>query len=281
MPERNIRFFGDPNNMEPIFATLKKDPKYIGGDVGVGFKDRAWKVFDELEPTAEAMQSVNVVVKTPEGKLRGHNTDGVGYAKSLEDKFQEVGFDLRGRRVVILGGGGTARSIAFALADRGVQIKILNRTVAKAEELAQSVNRHFQKKIADFDGRDKIAEEAKNTDAIVSVIDDPTSPLYKYSALGNIVLPPTEEAIADNLQNAREIMQSMSAHVIISDVMLRDEETATIREAKRSGFGVLDGRPMVLNQAIEAFWLVNQGGLKEKNVTKEQVAEAMKRAAGS
>lgn len=278
---RNIRLAGDPENSEVIFNSFKKDRKYLGGDVGVGFKDRAWKIIDEVDPLAREMQAINVVVKEENGILRGYNTDGLGYAQSVKEKLGERGEQIGGKKVVILGGGGTANAISFALAKEGANLMILNRTAAKAEDLAERVNTYFRKNIARFGGRELIQDEVRDADLVISVIDDPTSPLDQYSALGTIELPATPEHIADNLKEAKQIMESMHRETIISDVMLRNQDTATIREAKLAGFSTLDGKPMVLNQAIEAFWLVNQKVLEAKNITKEQVAEVMKQAAGS
>jgi shikimate dehydrogenase len=127
---RNIRLFGDPLNIKLILEAFKSDSRYIGGDVGVGFKDKAWQLVDELDPLAKAMQAINVIVKLADGRLKGYNTDGLGYAQSLEQKLKEQGKELPGQKVVILGAGGTGNAIAFALADAGAKLVILNRTVS-------------------------------------------------------------------------------------------------------------------------------------------------------
>ncbi len=287
MSERNVRFYADPANIEEIVAALREDPSYIGGDVGVGFKDKIPSLLDEVDGLAAVAQSVNVIVKRND-RLIGYNTDGVGYALSLIQAFKDQGevvrqrFPLGGKRIALLGAGGTTSAIAVALASLGAELRILNRTKEKAWGLAGRINAHFQRTAAAF-GADRlvIADVVGESHAVVVAIDDPDSPLYKYSALGKIVLPATEENISDNLHDARYVMRRMKGNQIVSDVMLRDEDTATIREAKEAGFPTLDGRPMVLNQGIEAFWLVNQPQLLARSIAKEQVVVAMVAASSS
>jgi len=272
---KNVRLFGDPGNIEQIFKAFKQDSRYKGGDVGVGFKDKACEIVDELDPLAEQMQAINVTVKLPDGRLKGYNTDGLGYAISLEEQIK----DLENKKIVILGAGGTSNAIAYALAAKGAKLVILNRTVQKAESLTQRLNKYFNTEVAKFGGRDQICTEILTANAVISVIDDPFMPLDKYSALGKIKLPESPDNIDANLQEAEEILKSAPKDIIISDVMLRNEETATIREAKKQGLKTLDGKPMVLYQAIEAFWLVNQALLKDKGITKEKISQIMHQVA--
>ncbi len=276
-PVRNIRMFGDPEYAPAIFEAFRQDPRYIGGDVGVGYKDRVLGLLDDIDPLAKVMGAVNVVVKTERG-LKGYNTDGYGFAESLEAIFRKRAELLRDKVVVLLGAGGTANAIAFALADRGTNVVILNRTVAKAENLASRVNGYFGRRAASFGGRDALEERLSAADAVVGVIDDPHSPLDKFSLLGSIDLSATEESIAKNLTEAEQLLKRLPKMVVISDVMLRDRDTATIAQAKALGFETLDGMPMVLNQAVEAFSLVNRELLQSAGIDREFVAKNMQEA---
>jgi shikimate dehydrogenase len=197
---------------------------------------------------------------------------------SLEEALSYRGESLRGSTVIVLGGGGTANSIAFALALRGVEVIILNRTVEKARQLAMRINRFIATGpvMAYGGGRDELSRLAPEARAIVSVIDDPESPLDQYSALGEIELPATPERITRNLQSARKIMDSLRPGTVVSDVMLREQKTATLREAEAAGYPTLDGRPMVLNQAIEAFAIVNARILLKKGMGRAEIARTMK-----
>lgn len=273
----NVRLVADHCDVEEIVTVLKRDPGYIGGDIGVGFKDGIVPHLCDCAGAAKEMQAVNVVT-CRDGRLVGHNTDGIGFRVSLEEVLSTKGRKLERENVLLLGGGGTTNAITFALAEGGATLVILNRTVAKAEELAERLNKYFGKTVAKAGGRDRIGREALRAGTIVSVIDDPHSPLDQYSALGKIELPATKENIRVNLDDAKSILSSLSRSVVIADVMLRNKQTATLRTAAQAGFTVLDGKPMVFNQAVEAFWLVNEPELLKKGKTKADVAAAMRTA---
>lgn len=274
----NIMAVGDPAQSRQILEVLRRDSKYLGGGAGVGFKDEVIKALDELDPLAAQMMAVNIIVKTSEGKLKGYNTDGLGYVQSLEEKLLEFGNKIAGQKVLILGAGGTGNAISFALAQAGAHVMILNRTVEKAEALATRINSYFGPKLAQAGGRDLVGQESKNVAAIISVIDDPSAALDKCCALGEINLPLTESELAENLADARKILATLPKDTVISDIMLRQQDTATISLAKEFGLPTLDGRPMVLNQAIEAFWLVHGRELETKGISKAEIARIMAKA---
>lgn len=275
MKRRNIRLIANPGDVIYIFQELFLDPSYYGGDVGVGFKNIAGKYLSRLDPLAEAMGAINVVARE-HNALVGYNTDGEGFASSLEEILTKKVKGLKGERVMLLGAGGTTNAIAFALAKQGCSLIILNRTVVKAQELAERLNKFFEDEVAEFGGRNLIGLKAPECGVIVSAIDDPHSPLDQYSALGPISLPATPDDIAANMEEATRIIATLPKDTVICDVMLRKEETATLRSAREAGLTTIDGMPMVLAQAIEAFWLVNRPELEADNHTKAEVAEIMR-----
>lgn len=88
---------------------------------------------DELDPAAAALASVNTVVLRDDGSTLGASTDGPGFV----DALAAAGWPVAGRRVVLLGAGGAARSIVHALGAAGVaDVAIVNRTPAAAETCA-------------------------------------------------------------------------------------------------------------------------------------------------
>ncbi|MBI2674751.1 MAG: hypothetical protein HYX22_03395 [Candidatus Yanofskybacteria bacterium] len=277
----NIMLVGDPKQCGHILDVLRKDTKYKGGGAGTGFKDEVIPFLDEVEPLAKEIGAVNFIMKTSEGKSKGFNTDGLGYAQSLEEAFKKRNEKLVGKKVVVLGAGGAGNAIAFALAEKGMQVSILNRTKDKAVNLAERINKYFGEQRAYGGGRDEIKGKIFDADVIIAVIDDPKSPLESYAAFSDITLPPTEENIKKNIDEAASILKELPRGVIISDIMIRKNPTATLREARNAGFEILDGIPMVINQGVEAFWLLYGKELQARNITKEQVAEVMKRAASS
>ncbi|MER1986069.1 MAG: shikimate dehydrogenase [Solibacillus sp.] len=104
-----------------------------GWNVTIPHKQAIIPYLDELDSLAAKMGAVNTVVRTNEGKLKGYNTDGSGFVRSLEDACGEA---HRTKALVIIGAGGAARGIAFALQQAGyTNITIANRTIEKAQAI--------------------------------------------------------------------------------------------------------------------------------------------------
>ena len=95
------------------------------------------------------------------------------------------------------------------------------------------------------------------------------------------MLPANKENIRENTKRAEAVLRTMPREAIVSDIVLGKELTPLLQSAKKAGFEILDGIPMVINQGVEVFWLLYGKELQVKNITKEQVAEVMKRAASS
>jgi len=104
--------------------------RVAGVNLTVPFKESVVGGLDRLSPAAEAAGAVNVIVRDGE-HLVGHNTDGDGWLAALRT---ELGEDVVGRRVVVLGAGGSGRAVAAAAARNGaVAVHLLNRTAVRAE----------------------------------------------------------------------------------------------------------------------------------------------------
>jgi shikimate dehydrogenase len=282
--DRNIMLVGDPLGCAEILKIFRRDPKFIGGGMGVGFKDEAVKFVDELDPLAKAIGSINFIRKTPDKKLIGYNTDGLGYAQSLENVFKQNKKEIAGKKAVILGAGGTGNAIAFALAQKGMKIVILNRTIAKAVDLAIRLNNFLhiegENKVR-FGGEDQIAFEIQSADAVINVSTKGASgEMENYNALAPAKLPATNVNIGENEYLAARTIKLIPKNAILSDIVLTKEPTPFLRLAKANGFQTLDGLPMVINQGIEAFWLLYQNVLKEKGISKKDVAKVMNIATG-
>jgi len=104
---------------------------YRGVNVTVPLKEAVLPLLDALSPEARAIGAVNTVVNEG-GRLLGDNTDAPGFLRSLEEAGVE------GRRAFLLGAGGAARAVAFALTGAGWEVFVHNRTRARAETLAEA-----------------------------------------------------------------------------------------------------------------------------------------------
>jgi shikimate dehydrogenase len=108
-----------------------------GLNVTVPFKEQAWQLADELSERARTAGAVNTLILLDDNRLRGDNTDGVGLVRDLRIN---QGFELRGKRILMLGAGGAVRGVLRPmLEEQPKRLIIANRTAAKAYALAQGL----------------------------------------------------------------------------------------------------------------------------------------------
>lgn len=107
----------------------------LGCNVTVPYKSEVIPYLKEIDPLAAKIGAVNTLVRTENG-FRGYNTDMPGLLRALESD----GVKTAGERVLILGSGGVARAVAVMLSERAEEVIILNRTVEKAQKIADEVN---------------------------------------------------------------------------------------------------------------------------------------------
>lgn len=112
----------------PIFG-------FRGCNLTIPHKQLALSVADRIEPLARRIGAVNTIIVAPDGKLEARNTDVFGFRENLRESVPD--WDPASGPAVVLGAGGSARAVVAALADAGVaEIRIINRTTARAEVLA-------------------------------------------------------------------------------------------------------------------------------------------------
>jgi len=111
-----------------------------GFNVTIPHKTAVIRFLDGLSPEAELCGAVNTVRREGE-RLIGHNTDGIGLVRSLED---DLGFDPRGRSILVLGAGGAARGAVLSLCAAGAaRVTVANRTPQNAAGLLEQVRGYF------------------------------------------------------------------------------------------------------------------------------------------
>ena len=107
-----------------------------GANVTLPLKEAAFALCAETSERARRAGSVNTLTRN-DGQWQGDNTDGIGLVRDLTER---LGLDLRGRRALLLGAGGSARGVAPALLDAGVsELMIANRTSERADALADAL----------------------------------------------------------------------------------------------------------------------------------------------
>lgn len=116
----------------------------LGLNVTVPYKSDVIPYLTDIDPLAENIGAVNTLVRTETG-YKGYNTDMPGLYRAM----CEDGVKVKGEKVLILGAGGVARAVAMLLLDKGAREAILlNRTVQKAQEVADEVNHIAGRKFA-------------------------------------------------------------------------------------------------------------------------------------
>ncbi len=106
-----------------------------GLNITVPHKERAWEMSQWRSDGAERSGAVNTLYRDEDGRLCGHNTDGIGLVRDI---IQNHDGEIKGKRVLLLGAGGAARGVMPALLSRSpAQISIANRTVTRAQALVE------------------------------------------------------------------------------------------------------------------------------------------------
>lgn len=210
-----------PDAFEPFVKNLAANG-LCGANVTVPHKIEAHRLCDRRDGAADAIGAVNTLW-IDGGKLVGSNTDAFGFLANLDDKARR--WDRRGPAVVI-GAGGAARAILFALRERGFEdIRIVNRTRPRAEELAAT----FPPTSAH--GFDELDRVLANAGLVVNT-----------STLGMKGAPPLSIDLSPVASNAT-----------VCDIVYAPLETELLAEARRRGLEAVDGLGMLLHQAVPGF----------------------------
>ncbi|HYU13549.1 MAG TPA: shikimate dehydrogenase, partial [Stellaceae bacterium] len=108
---------------------------FRGCNLTLPHKQAALSIVDRVEPLARRIGAMNTVIVMPDGSLEGRNTDVFGFRENLRERAPD--WKPAAGPAVVLGAGGAARAVVAALsAARIEEIRIVNRTPARAEQLA-------------------------------------------------------------------------------------------------------------------------------------------------
>ncbi|OFX14868.1 MAG: shikimate dehydrogenase [Armatimonadetes bacterium RBG_16_58_9] len=127
-----------PENLDAAVAGVRA-LEIVGVNVTIPHKEKVIGLLDDIGEDARGIGSVNTVINR-DGRLRGESTDGAGFLRSAEAEWGK----LDGCKVVILGAGGSAKAVAFSLAQVGCEITIANRTYERAVDLSSSLSAVFE-----------------------------------------------------------------------------------------------------------------------------------------
>ncbi len=241
---KTVFIVADPKNSKLIFETFKSDNSYCGGGVGSGFKSKAIDYVDELDDSAKITGSINVIKKEND-KLIGYNTDGIGFLRGLTIEYPH---SVKGKKIVILGAGGTTLPIAYELSRANPkQITIINRTISKAKHIADTLSRYTQ---TNYGGEEDIANYLSSADLVINTSNKGADPFKEYSAFAPILDDPKESE-----KIAKSNISKLPSGAIVADILLEDL-SKTLELAQREGCKTHNGKSMNLYQAIPALKLM-------------------------
>jgi shikimate dehydrogenase len=178
-----------------------------------------------MDDVARQIGAVNTVVVQPDGSLRGTNTDAFGYIQSLREA--QPSWQASAGPAVVLGAGGAARAVVWALADAGAtEIRLLNRSLDKAQAMA-----------AEFG---------------VPVKALPWDQRHEALADAALVVNTTTQGMQG--QPALEIhLDALPQHALVSDIVYTPLQTDLLLRAQARGNPTVGGLGMLLHQARPAF----------------------------
>ena len=219
-----------PDELETIITNFQVQG-FVGGNVTMPHKQTIMSYLDEISNDARTIGAVNTI-HVQDGKLIGHNTDCIGFLNA----FLEAGYNPVGNRAVMLGAGGAARAAVYALAGAGVaQITIINRTVSRAERLAEEMARAFPRCQLTFKSLhpDSLRAVPDDVDLVVNATSVGMEPQEEFSVWPDDISIPTK--------------------AIYYDVIYKPAQTYFLQRAKASGRPTLNGVGMVVHQGVAGF----------------------------
>ena len=203
---------------------------FAGLNLTIPHKVAVLPLLDELEPSADISGACNTVVRQPDGRLVGSNTDGAGFLWSLRDE----GVDPSGRAIVLLGAGGAARAVAIELALAGArQVTIAGRDAGRRDTIAERLRWRTSTKVATlaWDGRLAVP----TCDVLVDC-----TPVGMGSGTS------AEEIVDVDLS-------ALSMGTIVCDLNPERSDTAFLRMAREHGHRTIGGLGMLARQGARAF----------------------------
>lgn len=225
-----VTFRVEKNELETAIKGLRA-LNVIGFNVTVPYKKDVIKYLDNNSKSSLLMGAVNVV-KNIDGRLYGYNTDADGFLRSFKE---ETGEGFSGKRVAMIGAGGAARAIAVKAAmDGAKEIHIINRTISKAEEIAEVVNNNIKKAVRFTGADDGTAADILNQSDII----------INATSVG--MYPNTEETPVTNFNGFRKGQ-------IVYDVIYNPIKTKFLSDAEKSGCRIVNGLGMLFYQGIFAY----------------------------
>lgn len=227
--------FPIPPEDKPVLQTLLarvRSGEIHGLNVTIPHKQNVITFMDELTPTAKAIGAVNTIYMQGD-KLIGDNTDASGFLADLKKVNKEMSPRRHGdastqvdKSAVVLGAGGSARAVVYALLNDGWNVTIAARKIKQSQQLAVSFM-NYALRITTFDLQPSTFNLIVNTTPLGMTLNIDQSPLPE-----NLSLP---------------------ANAFVYDLVYNPRETKLVRDARAQGLNASTGLGMLIEQAALAF----------------------------
>lgn len=218
------RFPVEPKNLEAAIRGLSA-LGLAGCNITIPHKVEAMQYMDWVDPHAQKIGAINTVVVQANGTRHGYNNDGFGYLQSLKEAHAQWRADTG--PVVVLGAGGAARAILVALLQEGAtEIRLLNRTLDKAQALAQEFGPSIQ--------------------AL------PWSQRHEALAQAALLINTTNQGMHGT--PALDLaLDELPTTALVSDIIYTPLVTPLLEQARQRGNTTVNGLGMLIHQARPAF----------------------------
>ena len=212
-----------------------RGPDLLGFSVTVPHKETVMPLLDAVDDAARAIGAVNTVVSR-DGRLEGANTDLEGFLRALRE---DGAYAPRGGRALVLGAGGAARAVAYALLVEGAaSVAIANRSPERARILAEELGARFPARVQAFHLDAEALAPLLGADASVDL-------LVNCTSLGMAHGPdPDASPVPAGL---------IPGTALVYDLVYNPQETPLLAAARRAGARTLGGLPMLVYQGAAAF----------------------------
>ncbi len=223
-----------PDHLQDFFKGLKSG-HFIGGNITLPHKEQALKLCEIISDEAKIIGAVNTIYLSG-GKVCGTNTDAYGFLANL-DQSQPAWSEKTGVAIV-LGAGGAARAIILALIKRSFKkIILLNRTVKRAQTLADYFNAYFNA----YMGKDIISAA-------------PLSQFARFAPQADLLVNTTSIGLNGTRHQGLEL-SNIKKTALITDIVYNPLKTSLLTDAANLGLANIDGLGMLLHQAVPGFEL--------------------------
>jgi shikimate dehydrogenase len=214
---------------------------FRGANVTIPHKEAALALAGTATPRARAIGAANTLSFEPDGSIHADNTDAPGLIAAL-------GFDPAGMSALVLGAGGSARAVVWALLDAGANVEIWNRTPERAEEVAAALGATAVRL-----GDSSAGRGPQNK---------------RLSAAPRLLVNCTAVGLDDSSQTFKDLpvkADHLSTYACVVDLVYRSPETALLTAARRQGCSVVDGLDVLVHQGALSLhsWTGLQPSLRE------------------